>query len=680
MAEISGLSVKVSAATAAFTAGMDRVQDTATDAALSLRRLGAASESADRDVEALGRSAIGASGGILTFGASTEGAGFAVRGLSGSIVVALIPALVALTAALAPVVGALAGLAAVGAAIGGVGLVGAIGAIATNTEQLKTEFMDMVSVLRSEFAPVFETATAVLSIFINEFQAIIPELVPAQSVIEELGGAFADLGSVLISALPAFVDLAVTLTQEFLPPFTQWLEDILPEIPGMVQGLVDIMDRMIPRFQEAGATLMEILPPFTEFGFTVLEVLGPALAAMAEAGTDALEFINGLSESTQKAVAAASVLAPVVSLLASLFGGALLSGVGAVVTTAIAPLLTGLSTVGSVMTTIGASVLFLSNLFGMALGAIVPFTGAISSLIIGIISVGSTISALLSPIFALVSVLGPVGLLGAAVVGIIGLFVMFEDEIRNIISQVVPFISETVNRALNWLQTNGPPLVFKAMKKLGSVFRAGLTEIYNMIAKPGESVIFGAIGDLASWLTSNAPGLLSKAWSTLVDLSVAAWEGFRAGLFGEGSTGIIPQAINDVIDWLLNTATSLFADAAGTVGAALLTPFELAFNTLFNLAAEAFTSIVRVINKGLDVLPDQITSRIGFDQLEVPGLEARETDVGDVFSNRRANIQNRIEVVIEGELPEESIKEVSANRVEAVNRDTRRNQGRGTRL
>jgi len=188
MAEISGLSVKVSAAVSQFNAGMSRAQDAASDLSLSLRRLGAASESADRDIDSLGRSALGASGGMLTFGASTEGAGFAVRGLSGSIIVALIPAIVALTAALAPVVGALAGLAAVGAAIGGVGLVGAIGAIATNTEQLKTEFMDMVSVLKSEFAPVFETATAVLSIFINEFQAIIPELVPAQSVIEELGG------------------------------------------------------------------------------------------------------------------------------------------------------------------------------------------------------------------------------------------------------------------------------------------------------------------------------------------------------------------------------------------------------------------------------------------------------------------------------------------------------------
>jgi hypothetical protein len=212
------------------------------------------------------------------------------------------------------------------------------------------------------------------------------------------------------------------------------------------------------------------------------------------------------------------------------------------------------------------------------------------------------------------------------------------------------------------------------------MFRDGLDEIHNMISSPGDSIIFQAIDDMVGWLQANAPGLLNKAWDTLVDLSVAAWEGFRAGLFGDGSTGIIPQAINDVVDWLLNTATSLFTDAAATVGAAFLTPFELAFNTLFNLAAEAFTSIVRVINKGLDVLPDQITSRIGFDQLEVPGLEARETDVGNVFSNRRANIQNRIEVVIEGELPEESIKEVSANRVEAVNRDTRRNQGRGTRL
>jgi len=675
---LEDLNIRISADTADFVAGAEGVESQLDDlsgeaiqTAASLEILSNRTDDAGDQIAQTGRRATVTGAQLSGLSGAAQGTNFAFMGLSATTWGSLIPAVVALGAALAPVVGALGGFIAVGAAVAGIGIVGTIGAIAQRGEELKRAFDFLVSTVMEQFAPAFNTASEVLFVLLQEFTQIIPELVPAEDVISRIAGNFVQLGSDIIGMLPALVDLAVTLTTQFLPPFVRWMQDILPQIPGMVENLVGVMDRMIPKFMRAGQLIMDILPPFTEFGFTVLDVLGPALGRLFEEGTALLQWFNQLSPTVQKAGAALSLLAPVIALVGKFLGGALLSGAVAFISTALGPLLTGLGTLASFATTVGASVLAMGGVFANALALVLPFTGVISGLIGTLASVGGMIATILSPILTLVGILGPVGLLGAAVVGIVGLFVMFEDEIRAIISQIVPMVSQAVNDALNWLQTNGPPLAFKAMKALGEVFRAGAIEIYNIFANPGDSVILQAIDDVVDWLVKNGPGLLERAWETLVDVSLAAWRGFKEGLIGNS---IIPDTIADVVSFLTGSGLQMIISAASTMAAAILTPYRTVFNALFNLAVGAFNDLVGVVNQGLDVLPDELTSELGFGNLGQLDVERRSVNPGEVFGQTRDQIQNQIQVVVEGELPEESIRQVS---VEQEQRRTRERQGRG---
>jgi len=363
MPDFSRLAVAVSAKVAQFNAGMQTAEEAASDLSLALRRLSFASESADRDIESLGRSATAASGGMVAFGAGTEGAGFAVRGLSASILLSLIPALVALSAALAPIVGALGGFVGVAASIVGVGLLPAIAAIATNTEVFKTEAQSLLDTLGTEFAPVIEEATTVLLLLMRSFRDIIPELVPTQEAIDDLGLLFLELGESLIELLPLFAELAVTLAREWLPPFIEFVQDVGPEIPGMIQDLVDVFDRMLPRFVRAGQLLMDLLGPLTEFGFTVLDVLGPALADLSQFLENVLRDVNNMDRGMQELIAGAALLAPVIVGLVSFIGP--LSGLVGVLSSLTGPLtavIGGLAAIG--LAGIVASVAALATNFG----------------------------------------------------------------------------------------------------------------------------------------------------------------------------------------------------------------------------------------------------------------------------------------------------------------------------
>lgn len=337
-----GLSVRLSANTRSFEEGMSDSQrslgtfgSVASSVLAPLQALGSQADDAEGEVDALGRSSLttagalgtlggsasGAAGAMTSFGIGTEGAGFAVRGLGGSILLTLIPALTVLGATLVPIVAALGGFVAVAGAFAGIGIVGTLAAITTNTELLKTAFMDLANDLQTLFAPAIDLATEVLLVLILEFRQVMSELVPAEDTLSRIAGAFADLGTVLIDSLPAFVDLATTLTSEFLPPFNMWLRDILPDLPGMVMSLVDAMERMLPRFMEAGRLLMDMAPPLLEFGFAALDVVGPALADLASTMTTALERFNALSGGTQNLITQGVLLAPVLATVAGLLGG-----------------------------------------------------------------------------------------------------------------------------------------------------------------------------------------------------------------------------------------------------------------------------------------------------------------------------------------------------------------------
>lgn len=338
MAVLDELSINVSADTADFRAGaegvessLDDISSEALQTAASLQILqGRTDEAGDEMTQLSAKSGV-ASAGLSGLSNAAFGTQVAFLGLSVATTASLIPALVALSTALLPIVSAFGGILAIGLSTGLIGIAGAIGAVATDTEFLKQQALDVAETLQSEFAPAIDLATAVIDILLGEFEDIIPALVPTTTELQRLAGSFANFGEAIINSLPAFVDLAVTLANEFLPVATELAQDVLPKVPGLIESFVGDLERLAPSLERASILLFDLLGAATEFGFTVLTVLGPALTRLTQGLTDVFRMANNAADGVDELIAAGSIAAPVLIGLASLLGGPLTAGLFAVV-------------------------------------------------------------------------------------------------------------------------------------------------------------------------------------------------------------------------------------------------------------------------------------------------------------------------------------------------------------
>jgi phage-related protein len=325
MTTVSALAVRVSSSVAQFTSGMSRAESSTDDLGLSLRRLGMIANDTEGELDSAGRSALTTAGMFSALSFSSDGAAVSVGTLSGALTLSLIPALLTVSTVLAPLIGALGGFVAIAGAVAGVGIAGTLGAVATETGRLRARFTGLLDIIKDEFAPVFGVAADVISQLLLRLGAIIPRLVPTQDVVEQIGDSFLALGSAIIESLPAFADLATELATEFLPPFVAFTEDVLPRVPGMIRGLVDVFRDLLPMFRDAGRAVWAILPDLTEFGMTVLSVVAPALGTLTSLLHDGLVAFNSLDAGMQSALVKATLLAPVLAGLSGPLGIAALA-------------------------------------------------------------------------------------------------------------------------------------------------------------------------------------------------------------------------------------------------------------------------------------------------------------------------------------------------------------------
>jgi hypothetical protein len=554
------LDVTVSANTASFTTGMSRAEGATEELRRDLRRLGFVTDRAESNLDSAGRSATTTAGqfGILTGATNTTNTAF--LGLSATTLTALVPAIFTLGAALTPVIAALGGLVTIGAAIGGIGLLGAIGGIATNTEMLKEQFMGMVDVLESEFAPVFDLAADLLVLFINEFERIIPQLVPAEDSLSRIAAAFAELGVAVIDMLPAFMELAVALAEEFLPPFVDFVQEILPEAPDMIRTLVGAARDLLPMFMDFGRSVGRLLPELMEFGMVALPIIADALGELNGFIIDALSFVNGLEQAFTDLVAGGSLILPFLAGLVSLLGGP--------VTLALAGL------VGAV---IGLATAFRDN-FANIRGYLTGLWNEVQSVIPDI---RGAIDAFLS------------GVDFEELTNAVG---NFEDALGNQLMQTLEDLGPVFDNFQDFLADNEEEFAL-----LGDAAGEFLTSLIN-IATTLVNVVFPAVRKF-----------LVPALQFVIDAADRAI----------GAVGTLIELFQEVRAGDFQGAGEVLAESE-----------ELA----------AFTDL---------------TSRRDISQQEFQRV-----------------VENQVEVIIEGELPEESIKSVAANEIDNTNRRSRRNQGR----
>lgn len=560
MAGLSDLSVRITSKTKSFERGVENSQDklrgllrASVQTSGALQLLGGRADEAGDEVSQLGNRATLSSMQLQGLAGAAFNSKVSFLGLSVATTGALVPALVTLSAALVPVVAALGGFITVAGAIAGVGLVGALGAAATRGEALKTQLQSLWMAIQEEFAPAFNLAYHVLSVWIDAFRDILPELLPAESLMQRIAGSFAYLGEVLISSLPAFVELATTLTSEFLPPFTVWLDDFLPRVPGLLDNLVRAFDRMLPKFMEAGRLLGRLAGPLLEFGWTALNVVGPALGRLTTALTDTLTWLNSLDRGVKQLVARVSLLMPVITGLIGVLGG--LPGV-------------------------------------LAVGAIVAFGEA------------------------------------------------WESNFANIRG-----ITERFMTAVEGLLGDRLPRLLTEVRKTWQAWKPYVEPVINFLANALGTVVVGALDSVFSIATAVAQllrGDFAGAFTTLEGLFVRTFT--RIAEF-------INRFTNEALEGLVNSA--------------------IKFINTFGRALEDFMSY---INQG-----DRFDFQ-AFEQVDIgtapfsAGAARTQGRAGDTGMGRRAP-PPEVSVTLEGELPEDSIRDVSVDVVRAEERRGRRNTG-----
>lgn len=388
MATVSGLSVRVSSSVSQFRAGMSSAQESAQDLSLSLRRLGAASSSAERDLDSAGRSATTTAGQFAALTAGTDGLNASFMGLSVVTVGALIPSLATLSTVLAPLITALGGFVTVGASVIGVigGIVGSgllawgkqlsdqakerrkeiqneikalqslkeengeldeaaqtrlknlkeerrqlksqtsiYGALAAELQPVKNQIIEIVATFGKQFIPLIKDAVATLPILVDD-------IINASEAAGGLVPTLRDLGSALADFIPELAYLATILASEFLPPFVEWAEDVLPQIPDLLRSFVDTMQETSDILGPLGSELRDMLPVLNRFGTEVLRTIVPSLTRFTRMATNAMQSVNEMDSSLQGLVIGAVILLPIFTALAGFLGGpftAALIGVGA---------------------------------------------------------------------------------------------------------------------------------------------------------------------------------------------------------------------------------------------------------------------------------------------------------------------------------------------------------------
>ncbi|AFH22676.1 hypothetical protein OSG_eHP32_00110 [environmental Halophage eHP-32] len=230
------LSVRISAATGDFIAGITAARERAGELGDGLSDLSRKASRADDSIEEAGDTATQTAGSFAILSAGSQGLNLSLGILTGS-VGTLTAAFTGLLILLTPLTAGLAAFGAVAASIGLVGFAGGVLAATQQTERLKGELSTLVDILLVEFQPVTRTAANVLSRLITEFISISNRLAPTQRQISTIAGAFEQLGINVINAIPPLVQAATQLTAQFLPK----IADSSDGLAGFAKNLRDFV-------------------------------------------------------------------------------------------------------------------------------------------------------------------------------------------------------------------------------------------------------------------------------------------------------------------------------------------------------------------------------------------------------------------------------------------------------
>lgn len=305
-------------------AAASALDDLATDgisAAASMVGLSSTTDEAGDELTEASIRAMGTSSAFTTLSLSSDGAALSVGALGGSLMLSLLPALVAVGSMIAPIVAALTvltgGAIAFGGAMAAVPLLGMAG----HMKELKKAFQGTVGSIMSVTEPMRELFFPILLQILDELPTLVSSIMASVGGFDEFGAMFIGLWEIAKDVLPGLIGYMADLARDAWPVLIDLITWTRQNAPAMFDAMMASTRRLAPVFMNLLGSFQEFLPALLDFGIIAVETLLPALTRAIVLGGDLLTQITNLGGGMDQLVVAGMALAPVLLTIGSALAG-----------------------------------------------------------------------------------------------------------------------------------------------------------------------------------------------------------------------------------------------------------------------------------------------------------------------------------------------------------------------
>lgn len=311
--------------------------DLATDgitAAGAMAGLSSTTDEAGDELTETSIRALGTSSAFTSLSLSSDGAALSVGALGGTLMLSLLPALVAVGSMIAPIVAALTvltgGAVAFGAAMAAVPILGAAGRMA----ELKEAFKGTVGSIMAVTKPMRDLFFPILLQILDELPTLVSSIMASVDGFDEFGAMFIGLWEIAKDVLPGLIGFMADLARDAWPVLIDLISWTRQNAPAMFDAMMASTRRLAPVFMDLLASFQEFLPALLQFGIIASETLLPMLTTATLYASDLLTQVAGLGGGMNNLAVAGMALAPVLltvgSALATLGAPltALIAGIG----------------------------------------------------------------------------------------------------------------------------------------------------------------------------------------------------------------------------------------------------------------------------------------------------------------------------------------------------------------
>lgn len=456
------------------------------------------------------------------------------------------------------------------------------------------------------------------------------------------------------------------ITDVGIPKLSSAFSAVWTAIAPLVDTLGVLFGSLLAGLEPVGAALAE---SFDEHGPGKIQQISDALSGLAEPlgklGEALGRFIGPFFDTL-------AVSAPVMGLFLS----ALILVIDAFTTLLTLP---GVPEFLGVIAGIAVTFFTIVKVAGLLATAFTAVSGAVSAVGAGLSALGGVITAIAAAFGVVITLPAwAVGLLAAAIVGLVYVIVRNWDTIVKFFTETLP---DALGRFWEWIKTSFVPgvgdalgglwesisgfvtglpgRIGEAISSLGSGLLNGLLAIPGLIGGAltgiGDTITgaFGAIPDLLGGALSGIGGAASSALGTLGDIGSTVWDavsGIPETLLGLG--GLLLEAIGSAITWVATELPLLLIEWSGAFAEFVvgipLTLLDMGIQLIASISYAIFAAGQWLVTQGIPTIVNffkSIPSKIGE---ALTGLGNFLTDkLGPAFETVKTFVQEKIDQVVQ---------------------------------